>query len=110
MNIVNKQTRTKDLLNNIFSYILNFWKIIKTMQLSIITKQQDDKTTLQAFSPYYRRSYEYNIMDLTTNGIVITNYVQSVEQSKVKLKSSQMEQDDGESSESGYAGNSSIKK
>jgi hypothetical protein len=32
-----------------------------------------------------------------------------VEQSKVKLKSSQREEDDKESSESGYDGNSSIK-
>jgi hypothetical protein len=49
-------------------------------------------------------------MDLTTNGIVITNDIWFVEQSKVKLKSSQREEDDKESSESGYDGNSSIKK
>jgi len=41
---------------------------------------------------------------------VITNDIWFVEQSKEKLKSSQREEDNEESSESGYDGNSSIKK
>jgi hypothetical protein len=62
------------------------------LKLSIITKQQDDKTTLRAsyLSPSISTiddSYEYNIVELTTNGIVITNDIWFVEQCKEKLKS-----------------------
>jgi hypothetical protein len=61
-----------------------------------MTITADDKTRLQALS-LINDCYKY-IMDLTTNGVVITDAIRFVQNSKEKLATSSNEQEDGKES------------
>jgi hypothetical protein len=60
----------------------------------------DDRTRLQALS-LINDCYKY-IMDLTTNGVVITDAIKFVQTNKEKLTLSAKEEDDKESKEPDY--------
>ena len=63
----------------------------------------DDKTRLQALS-LINDCYKY-IMDLTTNGVIIIDAIQFVQNSKEKLNQSSQKEDDRESKEPNYNDN-----
>jgi hypothetical protein len=75
--------------------------INRVLQLTweIAEKTTDDKTRLQAFAQL-NEGYKFK-MDLTTNGVVITDAIKFVQTNKEKLMSKK-EKDDKESKEPDY--------
>jgi hypothetical protein len=69
-----------------------------TLNLEIAEKPTDDKTRLQAFAQL-NEGYKFK-MDLTTNGVVITDATKFVQTCKEKLMSKK--EDDKESEEPDY--------
>jgi predicted transcriptional regulator len=72
--------------------------INRVLQLTweIAEKPTDDKTRLQAFAQL-NEGYKFK-MDLTTNGVVITDAIRFVQTNKEKLSMSTKEEDDGKES------------
>jgi hypothetical protein len=76
--------------------------IIRVLHLTweIAEKPTDDKTRLQAFAQL-NEGYKFK-MDLTTNGVVITDAIKLVQTNKEKLTMSTKKEDDKESKEPDY--------
>ena len=76
-------------------------EITRTLHTSQSTLNRDNKTVLQALA-LINDCYKY-IMDLATNGVVITDAIKFIQTNKGKLTMSSMEEDNGkESKEPNY--------
>jgi hypothetical protein len=76
--------------------------INRVLQLTweIAEKQTDDKTRLQAFAQL-NEGYKFKL-DLTTNGVVITDAIKFVQTNREKLTTSTKEENEKEAKELDY--------